>query len=46
VKFVAIMQGQIALQEKVFERFRRPTATLTKGLHINVRSAAKAKHRA
>jgi len=30
-----MVQGQIALQEKVFQRYCTPKATLTKGLHIN-----------
>jgi len=38
-----MVQGQIALQKKVFGRFRATTATLTKRLHITVRGATKSK---
>jgi len=31
-----MVQGQTLLQEEVFEHFGGSTATLTKGLHINV----------
>jgi len=42
-----MVQGQVALLEKVFERFCGPTATLTKGLHINIqRAVTKAKYAA
>jgi len=42
-----MMQGQIALQERVVECSRGPTATLTKRLYFNVeRAVTKVEHTA